>query len=861
MKNIYVFLVVLGCLCWVYAAKTGKLSASLSATQIEIAALEKNIAEARAAGQTPDAAWVTRLNELLSASGNISAKQSDEFSTPLEREPFIAERIIRPREVTPLEAQINELEFAYLGGVGTSLPDEVTRANLKEQLNELYAQRPENRERNALDQGNDACPATVVTGVPYYDSGTTTGRVNNFAPLQPCNQTNAPDVIYKFIPLATQTYHISLEGSSYDTYLYVNAGETCPGSTQVGCNDDALGLQSYLGLTLNAFQTYYIIIDGYSTNAGAYSLQISDSCVVECQPADARECVEVLGEQNLWNDCNGACNNESGNILWGTVQPFQTVCGVAFTYLDATGAPFRDTDFYRFTLNEPCSLRVTIETETPLQVMVGVLYPPCVVDDYYIMYPYSVCTSISYVTPCMPAGEMELFVGSAFATGVNEKREYRVLLETIPCNGCVVDGGLVAPQSISGSTVNAGNDCNLRSSLDLTYSITIPYASDWTFSLCGSGEDWDSYLYLTDDCCGEVIAEGGGGCGSPGLSELNCVPLTPGTYYLTIEGATQNDIGPVYLYVSDCIGACCYGEIQARTCEVLTRSECTALSGTFYEQTQCGVVSCYTRPECGEMGGLSAQAPHLPDEHWVIGVSDYETPFLQYDNYSVGGAIGQIRFWGMMVDWGAPMLTECADDPIEFELAFIDSAQGAEQIYTVSALGTDLGLRYNGTFPLLQFDVQFSPICTLTTGWLRIATAGSNECDFAWISTPWGDGIPGVTWEEEYGTYPAEERAFCLGSYCVGVDSLTIQRTLAVYPRYRLEWWQAEAGIVYIFSSDDASAVYPDGYSYLTGIGFPTPGRHFYEAPIMTDQRFFVVVRDCSGAQTGQPMPKAVPKR
>jgi hypothetical protein len=124
---------------------------------------------------------------------------------------------------------------------------------------------------NPLDQGNDACPATVVPGVPYNDTGTTCGYLDDY---QTCYNT-APDVIYEFTPTVTTLYHVSLcAGTSYDSKLEVRSGGLCPGSFQECCNDDYCGLQSQCDVILTASVTYYIIVDGYSSYCGNYVLDI-----------------------------------------------------------------------------------------------------------------------------------------------------------------------------------------------------------------------------------------------------------------------------------------------------------------------------------------------------------------------------------------------------------------------------------------------------------------------------------------------------------------------------------------------------------------------------------------------------------
>ena len=165
-----------------------------------------------------------------------------------------------------LEERIAALEAQV---ISTSATESAVPLDLKLRLDELYAQRPENRRRaNPLDQGSDTCAATVIGAIPYFDSGTTAGRVDNFSGT--CVGSGAPDVIYQVTPTVTQVYSISLCGSSYDTGLIIKTGGACPGTTEVACNDDACGTASELNVALTSGVTYYIIVDGYTGQSGAY---------------------------------------------------------------------------------------------------------------------------------------------------------------------------------------------------------------------------------------------------------------------------------------------------------------------------------------------------------------------------------------------------------------------------------------------------------------------------------------------------------------------------------------------------------------------------------------------------------------
>ena len=94
------------------------------------------------------------------------------------------------------------------------------------------------------------------------------------------------------------------------------------------------------------------------------------------------------------------------------------------------------------------------------------------------------------------------------------------------------DYSYTAPFAHSGSTCGAGNDCSLESSEDRVYAVTVTDACSYTFSLCGSS--YDTKMYLTSALCGgTTLASNDDYCSTQ--SQFT-VALSPGTYYLDIEG-------------------------------------------------------------------------------------------------------------------------------------------------------------------------------------------------------------------------------------------------------------------------------------------------------------------------------------
>lgn len=116
---------------------------------------------------------------------------------------------------------------------------------------------------------------------------------------------------------------------------------------------------------------------------------------------------------------------------------------------------------------------------------------------------------------------------------------------TVP-GPCITDFTIAAPGSVSSTTTAAGNDCNLRPSLDRVIQVNVPCSGTYTFSLCG-GSTWDTYLYLGTSCCGGVTAQNDDACG---LQSSITSALTAGTYFVMVEGFGSTGNGTFTLNVT-----------------------------------------------------------------------------------------------------------------------------------------------------------------------------------------------------------------------------------------------------------------------------------------------------------------------
>lgn len=104
-----------------------------------------------------------------------------------------------------------------------------------------------------------------------------------------------------------------------------------------------------------------------------------------------------------------------------------------------------------------------------------------------------------------------------------------------------------------------GNNCDASGTetAEQIWQINIPWDGGWTFDLCDPGTNYDSYIFLFGECCDDgtsLIDENDdtfNDCPDNDFaSQIECVELTAGTYYLHIEGF--DGCGGYTLHVNPC---------------------------------------------------------------------------------------------------------------------------------------------------------------------------------------------------------------------------------------------------------------------------------------------------------------------
>lgn len=132
----------------------------------------------------------------------------------------------------------------------------------------------------------------------------------------------SPNIWYCYTASCDGEVTVSLCGSLYDTKLAVYDGCSCdPLGSEVGCNDDACGLQSELSFMATSGSQYLIEVGGYSTNAGDGILNIT--CEEAQDPPYNDECtgavvqttcpVTVTGDNSWSTNEIPACLDDCGH--------------------------------------------------------------------------------------------------------------------------------------------------------------------------------------------------------------------------------------------------------------------------------------------------------------------------------------------------------------------------------------------------------------------------------------------------------------------------------------------------------------------------------------------------------------------
>jgi hypothetical protein len=280
------------------------------------------------------------------------------------------------------------------------------------------------------------CDDAPTLGCGGSATGTTVGNQNYVG-------NPAPDAFFEIVITESGPVTFSLcdGGTNYDSFLRLYNGCPTTGGVEIGANDDACGLQSELVVALDP-GTYWLVVEGYSSASGNYSLDIN------CASCDPITCVGIdEGEPNSGPAEFG------GNDTYGEIDCGVTVCGTVW----AIGGT-RDTDWLELFLLEGSILTITSEVE---------LFDPLVfvIDATYNIVAQAnnngFCEGESLTTDCLAAGIYYVWMGHSSFDGVPEDQAYSISLSCAPCtpiDPCDAATPIACNQTVNGNSgMSQGN--------------------------------------------------------------------------------------------------------------------------------------------------------------------------------------------------------------------------------------------------------------------------------------------------------------------------------------------------------------------------------------------------------------------
>ncbi len=361
---------------------------------------------------------------------------------------------------------------------------------------------------------NDPCSGAVTINCAQTITGTTVGAAADAVGI--CNGVNlgtAPGIWYTFVGNGQSTT-LSLCGSSFDTEIGLFSG-TCAGLVCVTANDDFCGLQSQITFTSTLGTTYYVLVTGFGTNSGAFTL--------------ARTCVSSIPNEN----CTGAININCAQTITGTtVGATSDAVGTCVTPLNtAPGIWYSMVGTGQQTVLSLCGSSY----DTKIGVFSGTCASlVCVTgnDDF--------CGLQSQVTFPAALGTTYYILVTGFGTNSGAFTLTRTCIPAIPNDQCTGALPIACGGSVSGTTVGATIDAvgtcvtPLNTAPGVWYTFVGNGANN-TLSLCG-GATWDTKLGVFSGTCAALVCVTGNDDFCALQSQVT-FPTTLGTtYYVLVTG-------------------------------------------------------------------------------------------------------------------------------------------------------------------------------------------------------------------------------------------------------------------------------------------------------------------------------------
>jgi len=332
---------------------------------------------------------------------------------------------------------------------------------------------------------------------------------------------SAPERWYMFTAPSTGAYSFDSCGSAFDSYLHVYARGTnnVRGNLVATCDDcGPCGLRTVLSASLVAGGNYWVVVDGFSSNRGAYRLQTI--CPTRVTIQGTVGCGTVI----------------SGNSATGT----NTVGNPAPEHWWRFQAPV--TGSYIFN-----SCGSNYDTWVHIYRRIGTS---------------QVSTRVSTCDDCGPCGTRTvltstLSAGAYFVVmdGWSSSRGTYRLQITCPGGGRSIRGTMVCNRVVTGSTTG-GTSSQGHSAPEHYYAFRSTITGRYTFDSCGSAFDTYVYVYnrvgtsTTGNFVGSSVASCDD-CGPCGLRTVLTATLAANRNYIVVIDGFSSSNG-AYRLIANC---------------------------------------------------------------------------------------------------------------------------------------------------------------------------------------------------------------------------------------------------------------------------------------------------------------------
>ena len=375
---------------------------------------------------------------------------------------------------------------------------------------------------------NDDCDGAIAVSCDETVTGTTADATDS-------GGNAAEDRFYSYTGTGTAAMvTVSLCGSSYDTYIRVYSD--CTLTNQIAFNDDECGTQSEVTFMSDGTSTYIIMVEGYSSNSGAFTLNVTcDVIDGYCEPVldcTDNDMITNVTFQEINNDSTCSANgygNYTDQIATaeaGQTYPISVTVGDGWAF-ESVSVWIDYNNNFIFEQNE----FTYVGTGTAAAVTGEIAIPGTAAEGEYRMRVRVAAVGEASATWDMACDEDQ---------GFGETEDYTISIGAVePGDNDECDGAIAVScgETVTGTTADA-TDSGGNEAADRFFSYTGTGSTETvTASLCGSA--YDTYIRVFSDCTlTNEIAFNDDECGLQ--SEVSFTSDGTSTYIIMVEGYGTN---------------------------------------------------------------------------------------------------------------------------------------------------------------------------------------------------------------------------------------------------------------------------------------------------------------------------------